>query len=463
MSLREKVLRQGAYLIIRQGLGLLIGVGGVFLLTRLIGPANYGLYASVLGILMFISSIAGLGVNVYLIRQNREPTQQIYNQAFTLLLLSNLLLLSSSILLAPFLSLWLRNSNFVVPFITLVFTLPLNSVIFPSMAILERNLDYKKVAIIELIGQIFYYVTALLMAYMGYGVWAAVIGYLFQQLIIASFARYFSNFSPKINWNWKAVKQMVSYGIGYSSSLWIWQLRSLVNPLIVGRFLGQEAVGHIALAIRLVEALSFVKGATWRVAISALAKLQGDYNRLKRAMEEGMVIQVLSLGPFLAVFALISKWVIPFIFGEEWIVVLEIFPFIALSYLVNSIFNMHSSILYVLRKNWDVTLFHLGHIFLFASGAVIFVPKFGIMGYGLAEVIAILSYIIIHSRLGKHIVASYKMVIPWMFAFIPILFISLFRFPLAIIMVLPLIGVLIKPGTVDQLLEYIKYFRRRIA
>ena len=50
-------------------------------------------------------------------------------------------------------------------------------------------------------------------------------------------------------------------------------MRLLVNPVLVGRFAGAQGVGFVALAIRLVEVLSFIKQATWRVAMAALAKL----------------------------------------------------------------------------------------------------------------------------------------------------------------------------------------------
>src|SRR5829696_5376922 len=88
MILRERVLRGGTYLVLRQGLGLAISLVGVVLLTRLIGPANYGLYAGALGLLTFLSSVARMGVDVYLVRRGGPMDEGIYHQAFCFLLVS---------------------------------------------------------------------------------------------------------------------------------------------------------------------------------------------------------------------------------------------------------------------------------------------------------------------------------------------------------------------------------------
>jgi hypothetical protein len=49
------------------------------------------------------------------------------------------------------------------------------------------------------------------------------------------------------------------------------------------------------------EILSFVKIATGRISIATLARLQGNRERRLKAVSEGMGLQILALGPLLAV------------------------------------------------------------------------------------------------------------------------------------------------------------------
>ncbi len=64
-------MRGGAYIVVRQGLGMVLSLIGVLFVTRVIGPANYGVFAASFGIVGFIATVGTWGIDVYLIR-NRE-------------------------------------------------------------------------------------------------------------------------------------------------------------------------------------------------------------------------------------------------------------------------------------------------------------------------------------------------------------------------------------------------------
>src|SRR5688572_6897124 len=71
-SLRSRIVKGGAYLSARQAIGTAISIAGVLLLTRIIGPAQYGLYAASIGIYLVAQMFAQLGINVYLIRSEQD-------------------------------------------------------------------------------------------------------------------------------------------------------------------------------------------------------------------------------------------------------------------------------------------------------------------------------------------------------------------------------------------------------
>ncbi|MBD2105042.1 oligosaccharide flippase family protein [Leptolyngbya sp. FACHB-261] len=396
MSLRTQVLRGGTYLAVRQGLGMGLSLVGVVFLTRTIGPEAYGLYATTYSLYNYLYTLSQWGISICLIRREGEAQRQDYDQAFTLLLLLGVVAGLVALLALPWLAWWVRLEGFRPLALAMICGLPLNLLTLVPLARLERELDYRQVALIELAGQATSYAVAIPLAFQGWGAWSLIGGWWVQQLLSCLLLYRAAKYRPAFYWNLDLAREMVSYGLGYSASMWIWQLRSLVNPLVVGRFAGAEAVGYVALAIRWVEVLSFVRNATWRISLATLARLQGDRQRLAAAITEGMRLQVLALGPFLLGFALVSPWLLPVVFGETWLPVLTVYPFIALSYLVNTVFNLHSSALYVLRHNWQVTIFHAVHIALFVGAAILLVPRLGPVGYGWAEVVTLLSYIVIH-------------------------------------------------------------------
>ncbi len=156
---------------------------------------------------------------------------------------------------------------------------------------------------------------------------------------------------------------------------------------------------------------------------------------------------------------MVGPWIMPPLFGSDWIPVLEIYPFIAFGYLANSIFSLHSSVLYVLQRNWDVTIFHLVHIGLFAGGALLFVPEVGMVGYGWAEVLAVAGYVVIHLYVTREVGRpSYGLVMAWSLAFA----LALFWRELGWLAGLGIVGVALWPETWRALVGYAKDLRRAL-
>lgn len=445
MGLRSKVIKGGALMVIRQALGILLSLIGVLFITRVIGPTEYGLYGVAYGIVSFLGGLGIWGLDVYLLRKTSNPDQQDYDQVFTLLLCISGVFTLSLVLGQHIIAQMLKLPE-VAPLIAVMgLTLPLSLLNLPLTIKLDRDLNFQRVAFIELISQISYYVVALPLANRGAGAWAPVGGLWLQQITMVVLTVYSTSLRPRLCWKPSLIREMVAYGLSLSFAGWLWQLRSLVNPVIVGRFAGAEAVGFVALAIRLVEMLAFAKAVTWRLAMAALAKLENDKTRLRKSVEEGMRLQALAVGLPMAGFAIAAPVVLPLVFGKDWTPALQIFPLIAIGYLANSMFNLHSSVLYLCGKNLEVTWFHAAHIALFAGGAFLLVPYLGMIGYGWAEIAALASYIVIHIYIAKEIGSpNYTVALGWFTISIAVLILSTFneavRYLSFVLLLLPLLS-----------------------
>lgn len=396
-SLRVKAVKGGAFLLVRQAIGIVVSVIGVLLVTRVIGPHQYGLFSAAAGIVTFLCLFGTFGLDVYLLRKTDEPEERDFQQAFTLLLIISAVLCLAVIALRYVLASYLRMPHEAPLLLMLSFALPLNILAFPAVVKLDRELNFKQVAINELASQVAYYVVAVPLAFRNMGAWAPAVGLLTQQAALLALSYWSARFTPKLFFERRLAARMLRYGLSYSSSVWVYQLRVLVNPVFVGRFAGAEAVGYVAVAVRIATLLSFAKDATWRLAIPALAKLNCDADKLRSAIAEGMRFQAIAVGLPLASFAIIAPFLVPLAFGSKWAPAAVVFPFVAVGCLTNAMFNLHSSVLYLLGRNMQVTYFHAVHIALFAGATVLLVPRAGIWGYGWAEIVALASYLAIHA------------------------------------------------------------------
>ena len=463
VSLRGKVFEGGAMLMVRQLISMGLSLMGLLVITRIIGPAAYGPYVAALGICMYAQNVGQAGIGVWLVRTPETLSEHTYHIATTVLAISAVTLVAAIEGGMGLIKTWIPMPGLERLLSVLMLTVVLQTLSVTAAAKVERSLDFRRVAVLETGGQLLYYATALPLVFLGLGVWSLVTGYLLQQLFMCVGFHVAARYRPRFAWHGPTVRTMLGYAFGYAASDWVWQLRNLVNPVIAGHFLTADAVGQIGLAIRMLELLSFTKNVAYRLSAAVLARVQDQPAKLVAAATDGMRLQTLALGPVLIGFSWFGGFLLSIVFGKRWAPVMTVYPFLALSYLTNAQFNMHSSILYVLRRNWDVAWFHIVHVVLFAGAAWVLVNHFGLIGYGYAEVVALLSYPVIHRSVTRIVGSpSYAMSMLWWAA----LGIGLFWRDLGLwATIVPVIALLCPPSIrhVRSYYEMIKQGRLRTA
>lgn len=396
-------MRGGAYLSARQALGMCVSLAGAFLLVKILGPTEWGHYAAALGFYTTVQLLSQLGIGVYLVRTEREPSVTLLHQAATLLALLGLAGALAGAATLPLLTGLSRLEGARLPTLAMYAALPLAAVSQVPTAILDRRLAYRRIAWIELSGQIAFFVVAITVASGRPNVWAPVSGWWAQQLVLLVGSSVAAGYLPHPAGDRDGWKDMLRYGLGYSLATWIYQLRRAANPLIVGRYLGAEAVAAVSLALQLVVQLSFVTTSVWRLSTAALARIQTERDRLRRAVEEGMRLQVSAAAPPLLLFAWLGPWLVPRLLGPEWQRVPEIFPYVAAGFLFNQIFAMQASTLFVLRRNLAVGATHAVQLALLCGVALATTPSLGIAGWGLGEVAAVGAFALMHRATAETI------------------------------------------------------------
>ena len=403
-ALESKALSGGVALVARQMVGIALSIASMLISTRLLGPHKYGHYAIITGLMGYATVVGKMGLDVYLIRRQGDLYQDHIGVTQCLYSFIGIVIVSVGLLLGPLAAKWYGEPDLrgllwayaVVPPMTLMSGVPI--------ALLDRRLEYKKSVKVELSGQVVYVAVSLLIVVLTRTVWGLVLGAICQAAVSLIMAVRLSGMKFRPSWDAIEAKAQLRYGLGYASSGWIWQMRNLVNPVIVGKMLGAEAVAYVAMAIRLATLVGFAKLAIWRVYMSFLARLSDDREKMRKAIESGLSLQVLVLGVSFIGFLVLAPEIVRGLMGAKWMPILVVFPFIAAGMMVNGGFSLHSSALYVTGYNWDVSRFHVAHILMFAAGAVFFIHAAGsITGYGLAEVAAFASYRWIRNGLRRRL------------------------------------------------------------
>ena len=400
--LKSALLGGGSALAIREAVGVLLSLIAVPIIFREIGPAGYGFLGVALAIGSYGNRIGALGLDLYLIRYPGTHPVTLPGEALTFVgFLSTVIATLILVLATP-----LANAFGVPEAGSLVRLAALYVWLFVlgriPLALLEHQLRFRTVAGIELAGILTYFVLVLPLVIGGSGYWGVAWAMLAQNGVMTTLAFLCQPIAPRLSFRSRELRRAISFAFESQASIWLWSLRDLAGPVLVGNFLGLEALGIITGAFLVLNRVAFLRQIVWRSSVAGLSKLE-DLDLLRRAIAKGMLLQVILLGAVFAAFAVASPWVLPTLIGERWNQIIFVFPFIAFGALVNATFSLHSSALFARDRISDMTIFHLAHVATLWGSAAVLLPRFGLGGYCAAEVAATWPYVLLHFFLKREV------------------------------------------------------------
>lgn len=389
-KLFPEALQGGGLLLLRHGAGLLLSALQLLLVARWIGPEAYGLYALGTAFAGLLALAGQGGLPTYLVRRQEASLEEL-REAQALLLLLALALLP---LLFP-LSLGLKTlahlpPQALPPLLVLGGAGLLQGASGVLWVRLERALAYPLVARLELLGQALSLSLSVPLALQGLGVWAPTLGYFAQHLFLLLALWHLAPTPPR--WQKPAwLREGLAFGFRGSLSALLAQVRPTLALAVAHRFLGEEAAGAVALALKLVDYASLAKGVLFRVALPVLGRLQGEPEAFRGALEGFALLSTLGSGlPLLALTALGGH--LPALLGRDWPSLDLFLPVLALAGLAHGVFLPQAAALLALGRAGVVLRFELLHTALLLALLPLGASTLGLWGYALGYMGALLPY-----------------------------------------------------------------------
>jgi PST family polysaccharide transporter len=262
----------------RQGFQFAVGV----ILARLLTPDAFGLIGMVAVFVAFAGIFTDLGFGSALI-QKQETRPAHYQSIFWLNIAVGLFLTLLFLVIAPLIARF-YDEPLLTPLtmlISLNFLIGSFGVVHNSR--LKKGLRFKRLAIVELIAIVVSGVIAIVLALLGFGVWALAIQSVLLTFSTVVLLWIVSDWRPALKFNKGAVRELVGFSsnlLGFSSlNYWI---RNSDN-LLVGRFLGTSALGIYSRAYSIMLLpLTMVSKTIGQVMFPAFSKIQDDKGRVGR-------------------------------------------------------------------------------------------------------------------------------------------------------------------------------------
>ena len=313
----EKVARLagvGAVLIAaRTILGQFIAVVGTMVLTRHLSAAQFGVLGVGTAITMFAAAFADVGLAAGLIRGPREPSRRELRSALGVQLgAMSALGIAAALTVAPFGRVALVTDVMLI-------ALPLMAWQTPARVVLERALDYRRVAAIELGQSIVYSGWGVGTVIAGWGVWGvasatvaqAAVGSLLFAVVVAE-----GRLVPRVSLrDWR---ELGRFGVQFQAITFTNLIRDHGLALAVGAVLGLPALGVWNVASRVMRLPLTLFSAVWRVSYPTMAKVvQGD-SAPSKLLERATVVAAVACGLLLVPIAGSAPVAVPVLFGHQW-------------------------------------------------------------------------------------------------------------------------------------------------
>ena len=388
-SLRQKAAAGGRWTAISAIASLLIQLIQLAILGRLLNPSDFGLMAMMMVVIGLASLLADFGVSNYLV-QTKALTGRLFSALFVLCIAGSLLLAGVISLAAPLVASYYHTPVLAGLLPALGLVVIATAAGQPFFALLQREMRFRQIAIVEAAAAFAGLVVAAAMAMMGYGVWSLIGGQLAlaatKAILCGNMASNLIRFDWKIHWpDLKSALRFGNFQMGerllnYAS----WN----IDKIIVGRILGEGALGIYSIAYQLVmKPFSILNPVFTRVALPLLSRVQDDDARLTRGYLEMTRTIALIAFPIYLFIILASDSIVLLLLGAKWMAASSLIALLGGLGFVYSLGNPIGSLLLAKgRADWG--FYYNGVAVIVYAVAVVVSSNFGLKGVAYGLVIA---------------------------------------------------------------------------
>jgi O-antigen/teichoic acid export membrane protein len=390
-ELPVRTVRGGMVAMAAEGIDFVLRLGSIAILARLIVPEYFGLIGMVTAITTIAERFKDLGLSAATIQRPNITYEQVTNLFWVNAAVGATvaaLIASLAIPIAHF----YRDPRLVAITLALASTFIVSGLVTQHQALLRRNLQFGRLAAVQLTASVLSIVVAVVLALRGLGVWALVAREVVRAVVLGIGTWIAFPWLPGRPRPGAGIRGMLRFGGGVSFFNFTWFFASNVDQIVIGRLFGAVPLGHYRQSSNLVLApitqLSFPVNT---VAETALSRLQDDparYRRYYRTILAAMCVVTMPLAGFFAVYA---EELVTVLLGPRWGDAAAIFRVLAIAAFVRPAASTAGFVMVTCGKARRYAYWGL----LYALGLLVFVligAQWGPVGVAGAQVAA--SYLI---------------------------------------------------------------------
>jgi O-antigen/teichoic acid export membrane protein len=317
-NLRQRTISSGLVTAVAQAAQFVLNLAYIMVLARLLVPQDFGLVAMVATVMGFLRIFRDAGLSTATVQRQEITHAQVSNLFWVNVALGGVatLLVAAS---APAIAWFYREPRLVGITLVLSITFVLTSSTVQHIALLNRQMRFGVIAVIDVVSMLVAYLTGIGMALSRYGYWALVGANVVQVTIKLVLTWSISRWRPRLPSRNTQTWHLLSFGANVTAASLMYEVARGGDSLLIGRFFGATGLGLYSrgsiLLMRPIEQFVVPINA---VLVPALSRIQSQHDRYRRTFLQ--VFEAIALISFLftGLFLALSYPVTLAVLGPKW-------------------------------------------------------------------------------------------------------------------------------------------------
>ena len=308
----------------------LLSLASMATVARVLGPGAYGLMGMAALVIALVVMFRDLGTASAIV-QRPSVSSRMLSSLFWVNLAIGLTVSGAVFATAPLIADFFHAAD--VKWILRALTL---SLLFASCgvvqnALLMRLMHFKAIAAVDTTSALISYLSALLSACAGLGVWSLVIANIVGSLV--STLGYWiacSTWRPSFGFDLAEIQSVMHFSLNLSGFGVVNYASRNADNLIIGKALGSVPLGYYQMAYNLMLApIQNVSSVISQVVYPAFARIQSDNERFRSAYVRSCALIGLFTFPIMSGLAVIADPLVRVLLGAKWLGAVLIFQVLA--------------------------------------------------------------------------------------------------------------------------------------
>jgi len=288
-------------------------------LARLLVPDDFGVLATIRVFTGFAGMVMSAGMGQSLI-QSKEADESDFNSVFTMQFAVGVLIYLCFFVSAPTISVFFHNPIYtsLIRVSTVVFLLkPLVNI---RVALLSRKMEFKKRSITNIVAGSVSNVSAVLMAWFGFGVWSLVFSGLINAFMTFFLLMLYFPMRLRIVFDRSSIRRHSSYGIKITINDFLAYVTRESRNLILSKVAGASFLGVFNKSESLAKLPNeLFMGATMQPVFRGLSQVQDDLDKTKYMIYRVITLLMVYTIPIYVMLWWIAGPFIEVVYGEKWL------------------------------------------------------------------------------------------------------------------------------------------------